>query len=143
VESGKSVFERVNEIDGGNTAKPIESYVPPKNQKERHSYAELERGCERQMERSKKTDACFVHFAGRFAGNKLDATLEKIQRLIIDGRSGRKLHYTDDEAGEKSWLLSGAKETRSTWCTTCAAAEKCASFTLHVLAKREESPIRS
>ncbi len=105
--------------------------------------AELERSCERQMERSEKTDARFVHFAARFAGNKLDATLEKIQRLIIDGCSGRKIHYTDDEAGERSWLSFGAKETRSIWCTTCAGAEKCASFTLRDLAKREESRIRS
>ena len=103
--------------------------------------AELERSCERQMERSKKTDAHFMHIAVSFAGDELDATLEKIRSLIIDGCSGKKIHYTNDEAGEKSWLSFGAKETRSTWCTTCAEAEKCASSTLHVLAKREELPI--
>ena len=103
---------------------------------------ELERSCERQMECNEKTNTSFVLFAVRFAGNKLDATPEKIQRLIIDGCSGKKIHYTGDEAGEKLWLSFGAKETRSTWCTMCAEVEKCASFTLPVLAKREESPIR-
>lgn len=113
-----------------------------KNKRSIHG-AELERSSERQMERSEKSDARFVHFAVRFAGNALDATLEEIQRLIIDGCSGRKIHYTKDGAGEKSWLSFGAKEIRSTWCTTCAEVEKCASSTLRVLAKREESPIRS
>ena len=103
--------------------------------------AGLERSCKRQMERSKKTDAHFELFAVSFAGDELDATLEKIRRLMIDGCSGKKIHYTNDEAGERSWLSFGAKETRSTWCTTCAEAEKCASSTLHVLAKRGESPI--
>ena len=37
------------------------------------------------MERSEKTDAVFVRVAVNFAGNELDATLEKIQRLMIDG----------------------------------------------------------
>ena len=103
---------------------------------------ELEHLSEARMERSEKTDAYFVRFAARFAGNELDATLEEIQRLIIDGCSGRKIHYTDDGAGEKQWLSSGAKEIRSTWCTMCAAVEKCASFTSHVLATKRELQIR-
>ena len=37
------------------------------------------------MERSEKTDADLARLPVSFAGNELDATLAKIQRLIIDG----------------------------------------------------------
>ena len=47
--------------------------------------AKLEQACDSQMERSEKSDARFVGIAARFRGNELDATLAKIQRLIIDG----------------------------------------------------------
>src|SRR5262249_5656948 len=97
------------------------------------------------MERSEKMDADLRAFVASFAGNELDATLRKIRRLMIDGCSGRKIHYAAHVigVGKKLWLSSGAKVTRSTWCTTCAAAGKCASFTLRVLTKMEESPIVS
>jgi len=103
---------------------------------------ELEQRCETRMEHSEKTDACFAQFAVSFADNRLVATLSKFLRLIIDGCSGSKIHYTKDEAGEKVWLSFGAKEIRSTWCTTCAAVAKCANFILRVSATRVASPIR-
>src|SRR5690242_20089444 len=109
--------------------------------KEEHC-AHLEQRCEPRMEQSEKSDAQFSRFAVSLAGNGLVATLGKILRLIIDGRSGSTIHYAEDEAGEKVWLSFAAKEIRSTWCTTCAAAEKCASFILRALAKRVGSPIR-
>ena len=143
VDFGRRVFDRVHEIRGVNTRMQLKLWRRQGIKFIGSIFrVELERSCERQMECNEKTNTNFVLFAGRFAGNKLDATPEKIQRLIIDGRSGQKIHYTDDKAGEKLWLLFGAKETRSTWCTMCAEAEKCASFTLHVLAKREESLIK-
>src|SRR5690348_3448429 len=105
--------------------------------------AELERACEARMEHSEKTDARFARFALNFAGNGLVATLGQILRLIIDGCSGNKIHYTKDEAGEKVWLSFGAKAIRSIWCTMCAATEKCANSTSRVLATKAALPIRS
>ena len=40
-----------------------------------------------------------------------------------------------------SWLLFAEKGIRFTWCTTCAAAEKCSNCTWHVSANAHESPI--
>ena len=62
-------------------------------QKSEEDCAQPEQACDSRMERSKKSAACFVRGAVRFAGDTLDATLQEIQRLIIDGRSGRKIHY--------------------------------------------------
>jgi hypothetical protein len=62
-----------------------ETSEPTRNPKKRGNCAELEQARNQQMEHSEKSDACFLRIAGRFAGNTLDATLAKIQRLIIDG----------------------------------------------------------
>jgi len=62
--------------------------------------------------------------------NELDATLSKILRLIIDGCSGSPIHYTQTKQWEKGMAFVRRKEIRSIWCTTCAAAEKCANFIL-------------
>src|SRR5215470_1040332 len=127
------------------TQEITETSQPVQNQNKRGDCAQLEQACDWQMERSEKSDACFVRFAVRFAGDTLDATLQEIQRLIIDGCSGRKIHYAAHvvESGKRVWLSSGAKEIRSIWCTTCAGAEKCANCILRGSMKKEESPSRS
>src|SRR5215831_12511353 len=92
VDFARGVFHLVDESRGRDTVKSPETSGIARYRIKGFSRAEWEQTCERRMERSKKTCASFVYVRAKFRGNALDATPQKIQRPIIDGRSGQKIH---------------------------------------------------
>ena len=93
--------------------------------------------CEELMKRRKICDAQFCAASTTFVALLIGSKFCKEHGYFIDGCSGKKIHYSErGSLGVTSWLLSAAKESRSTWCTTCAAAEKCSRLHLARLGDR-------